>query len=80
MLPKTFPYLVSPQQGSFKFHGPLSRPNRKFSAKINRPFSVRYDPFTCSVEVLDQPEKIQHTLGQMKEDLRVLHTALEKLA
>uniref|UniRef100_A0A8C5BKW0 Tyrosine hydroxylase 2 n=1 Tax=Gadus morhua TaxID=8049 RepID=A0A8C5BKW0_GADMO len=53
---------------------------RKFSAKINRPFSVRYDPFTCSVEVLDQPEKIQHTLGQMKEDLRVLHTALEKLA
>ncbi|CAL8322982.1 unnamed protein product [Lota lota] len=53
---------------------------RKFSAKINRPFSVRYDPFTCSVEVLDQPEKIQNTLSQMKEDLRVLHTAMEKLA
>ncbi|KAG7267309.1 hypothetical protein CRUP_030074 [Coryphaenoides rupestris] len=53
---------------------------RMFSAKIDRPFSVRYDPFTCSVEVLDRPERIRNTLSQMKADLRVLHGALERLA
>ncbi|XP_029969726.1 tyrosine hydroxylase 2 [Salarias fasciatus] len=52
---------------------------RKYSANIKRPFTVRYDPFTCSVEVLDQPSKIQNALSQMREDLKTLHSALEKL-
>ncbi|KAF6722441.1 Tyrosine 3-monooxygenase [Oryzias melastigma] len=52
---------------------------RRFSATIQRPFAVRYDPFTCSVEVLDQPDKIQNALSQMREDLKTLHGALEKL-
>uniref|UniRef100_A0A8C6PWY7 Tyrosine hydroxylase 2 n=1 Tax=Nothobranchius furzeri TaxID=105023 RepID=A0A8C6PWY7_NOTFU len=29
---------------------------RKYSANIKRPFAVRYDPFTCSMEVLDHPK------------------------
>ncbi|CDQ64315.1 unnamed protein product [Oncorhynchus mykiss] len=52
---------------------------RRYSSSIKRPFSVRYDPFTCSLEVLDQPSKIQHALGQMRDDLKILHSALEKL-
>uniref|UniRef100_A0A8C8CMC8 Biopterin-dependent aromatic amino acid hydroxylase family profile domain-containing protein n=1 Tax=Oncorhynchus tshawytscha TaxID=74940 RepID=A0A8C8CMC8_ONCTS len=52
---------------------------RQYSSSIKRPFSVRYDPFTCSLEVLDQPSKIQHALGQMRDDLKILHSALEKL-
>lgn len=52
---------------------------RRYSAAIKRPFAVRYDPFTCSVEVLDQPGKIQNALSKMREDLRTLHSALEKL-
>ncbi|XP_036373665.1 tyrosine hydroxylase 2 [Megalops cyprinoides] len=52
---------------------------RRYSLSIQKPFMVQYDPFTCSVEVLDQPGKIQNTLSQMKEDLRTLHSALEKL-
>lgn len=52
---------------------------RRYSAAIKRPFAVRYDPFTCSVEVLDQPCKIQNALSKMREDLRTLHSALEKL-
>lgn len=47
---------------------------------IKRPFAVRYDPFTCSVEVLDQPKKIQNALSQMREELKTLHSALEKLS
>ncbi|XP_042366961.1 tyrosine hydroxylase 2 [Plectropomus leopardus] len=53
---------------------------RRYSATIKRPFTVRYDPFTCSVEVLDQPGKIQNALSQMREDLRTLHSALEKFS
>uniref|UniRef100_A0A3Q2Q8X4 Tyrosine 3-monooxygenase n=1 Tax=Fundulus heteroclitus TaxID=8078 RepID=A0A3Q2Q8X4_FUNHE len=53
---------------------------RKYSASIKRPFVVRYDPFTCNVEVLDQPSKIQNALSQVREDLRTLHSALEKLS
>ncbi|XP_067110254.1 tyrosine hydroxylase 2 [Osmerus mordax] len=52
---------------------------RRFSAKIQRPFSVRYDPLTCSLEILDQPSKIQNVLSQMREDLKILHNAIEKL-
>ncbi|XP_034019668.1 tyrosine hydroxylase 2 [Thalassophryne amazonica] len=52
---------------------------RNYSATIQRPFAVRYDPFTCSMEVLDQPRKIQNALSQMREDLKILHSALEKL-
>ncbi|XP_014909540.1 tyrosine hydroxylase 2 [Poecilia latipinna] len=52
---------------------------RKYSANIKRPFAVRYDPFTCSVEVLDQPSKVQNALSQVREDLKTLHSALEKL-
>ncbi|XP_037551684.1 phenylalanine-4-hydroxylase [Nematolebias whitei] len=53
---------------------------RKYSASIKRPFAVCYDPFTCSVEVLDQPSKIQNALSRMREDLKTLHGALEKLS
>eukprot|EP00064_Thunnus_orientalis_P014126 superscaffoldBa00002415_g14167 len=53
---------------------------RRYSATIKRPFAVRYDPFTCSMEVLDQPSKIQNALSQMREDLKTLHSALEKLS
>uniref|UniRef100_A0A6Q2ZA60 Biopterin-dependent aromatic amino acid hydroxylase family profile domain-containing protein n=1 Tax=Esox lucius TaxID=8010 RepID=A0A6Q2ZA60_ESOLU len=34
---------------------------RHYSSSIQRPFQVRYDPFTCSLEVLDQPCKVQIT-------------------
>ncbi|XP_061107028.1 tyrosine hydroxylase 2 [Conger conger] len=51
----------------------------RYSMTIQKPFSVRYDPFTCSMEVLDQPGKIQNALSQMREDLKILHSALEKL-
>ncbi|XP_030625395.1 tyrosine hydroxylase 2 [Chanos chanos] len=52
---------------------------RQYSATIKRPFSIRYDPFTCSVELLDEPGKIQNALAKMREELRTLHSALERL-
>uniref|UniRef100_A0A672NAD2 Tyrosine 3-monooxygenase n=1 Tax=Sinocyclocheilus grahami TaxID=75366 RepID=A0A672NAD2_SINGR len=52
---------------------------RQYSSTIQKPFSVRYDPYTCSMEVLDEPSKIQNALGQMRDDLKILHKALERL-
>ncbi|XP_066561587.1 tyrosine hydroxylase 2 isoform X2 [Amia ocellicauda] len=52
---------------------------RQYSSKIKKPFSVRYDPFTCTIEVLDKPQKVRNALSQMREDLKILYAALEKL-
>lgn len=53
---------------------------RRYSAAIKRPFAVRYEPFTCTVEVLDQPCRIQNALSKMRQDMKVLQDALEKLS
>uniref|UniRef100_A0A8C2AH64 phenylalanine 4-monooxygenase n=1 Tax=Cyprinus carpio TaxID=7962 RepID=A0A8C2AH64_CYPCA len=52
---------------------------RQYSSTIQKPFSIRYDPYTCSMEVLDEPSKIQNALAQMRDDLKILHKALERL-
>ncbi|KAI4891301.1 hypothetical protein NFI96_031527 [Prochilodus magdalenae] len=52
---------------------------RQYSSTIQKPFSIRYDPYTCSMEVLDHPCKIQNVVGQMREELKILHSALERL-
>ncbi|KAM9772359.1 tyrosine hydroxylase 2 [Syngnathus typhle] len=52
---------------------------RKYSTTIKRPFAVRYEPITCSVEVLDGPSKIQNALRKTRDDLRMLQSALDKL-
>lgn len=59
----------------FHHHSP-----RRYSGAIKRPFAVRYDPFTCGVEILDQPCKIQNALSKMREDMKILQDALEKLS
>ncbi|KAG9281130.1 tyrosine 3-monooxygenase [Astyanax mexicanus] len=53
---------------------------RGYSTGIKRPFSVRFDPFTSSIEVLDNPLKIRGGLELVKEDLKVLTDALNVLA
>ncbi|XP_076861499.1 tyrosine hydroxylase 2 [Brachyhypopomus gauderio] len=52
---------------------------RQYSSTIQRSFSIRYDPYTCSLEVLDDVNKIQNVLSYMMEDLKILHRALERL-
>lgn len=47
---------------------------------MKRPFAVQYDPFTSTVEVLDQPCRIQNALSKMREELKLLQDALQKLS
>uniref|UniRef100_A0A8C5EM32 Tyrosine 3-monooxygenase n=1 Tax=Gouania willdenowi TaxID=441366 RepID=A0A8C5EM32_GOUWI len=49
---------------------------RAYVAGIKRPFSVKYDPYTSSVEVLDNPLKIQGGLEGLKDELKVLTDAI----
>ncbi|CAL8356894.1 unnamed protein product [Lota lota] len=53
---------------------------RAYVAGIRRPFSVRYDPYTSSVEVLDNPLKIRGGLDSVKDDLKILIDALSVLS
>lgn len=53
--------------------------HRKYSTTIQRPFAVRYEPVTCSVDVLDEPSKIQTVLCETRDHLKILQDALEKL-
>uniref|UniRef100_A0A8B9HPZ5 Tyrosine hydroxylase 2 n=1 Tax=Astyanax mexicanus TaxID=7994 RepID=A0A8B9HPZ5_ASTMX len=53
--------------------------HRQYSSTIQKPFTIRYDPYTCSMEVLDSPSQIHSVLGQIREELKILHCALERL-
>ncbi|KAK2834343.1 hypothetical protein Q7C36_015044 [Tachysurus vachellii] len=53
---------------------------RMYTMGIKRPFSVRFDPYTNSIEVLDNPLKIRGGLELVKDDLKVLTDALNVLA
>uniref|UniRef100_A0A8C4Y5S6 Tyrosine 3-monooxygenase n=1 Tax=Gopherus evgoodei TaxID=1825980 RepID=A0A8C4Y5S6_9SAUR len=53
---------------------------QKYALKIKKPFSLHYDPFTCSIEVLNTLQKIKNTLSQMKEELKNLCCALENIS
>ncbi|NWU95450.1 TY3H monooxygenase, partial [Upupa epops] len=53
---------------------------QNYAMKIRKPFSLHYDPFTSSVEVLNTPQKIQRALCQMKAELSNLCLALENLS
>nr|XP_020469440.1 tyrosine 3-monooxygenase isoform X2 [Monopterus albus] len=53
---------------------------RAYVTGIKRPFSVRFDPYTSSVEVLDNPLKIQAGLEGVKDELKLLTDALSVLS
>ncbi|KAM3869996.1 tyrosine 3-monooxygenase [Diretmus argenteus] len=53
---------------------------RAYVAGIKRPFSVRFDPYTSSVEVLDNPLKIRGGLESVKDELKMLTDALNVLS
>lgn len=53
---------------------------RSYAATIPRPFSVRYDPYTQSVVVLDKKEQLSDVLDNMQGDLNILRDALQKVS
>ncbi|XP_018415173.1 PREDICTED: tyrosine 3-monooxygenase-like [Nanorana parkeri] len=52
---------------------------RQYALKMKKPFSLCYDPLTCSVEVLDSIQKVQTSLSQIIDELNSLCSALNKM-
>ncbi|XP_073431389.1 tyrosine 3-monooxygenase-like isoform X2 [Dendrobates tinctorius] len=52
---------------------------RQYAMKMFKPFYLQYDPFTCSVEILDSFQKVRTALWQINDDLKSLCSALDKI-
>jgi phenylalanine-4-hydroxylase len=52
---------------------------REFSAGLKRPFSVRYNPFTQRIEMLDTKEKLERFTSLIKNDIQNLMDAIHRL-
>lgn len=51
----------------------------EFARSIPRPFSVRYNPYTESVEVIDDKPSVQRLVGDIKYSVGILQDAMEKI-
>jgi len=52
---------------------------RQFALSLNRPFTVNYNPFTQTVEVLDTKEKLLNLANGLRADLGLLISAIHNL-
>ncbi|KAJ2715936.1 hypothetical protein H4R19_000922 [Coemansia spiralis] len=52
---------------------------REFNATMRRPFQVRYNPYTQSVEVLDTKDKVHHLARAIGSEMQLLTNALDQL-
>ncbi|KAJ2372767.1 hypothetical protein IW150_003956 [Coemansia sp. RSA 2607] len=52
---------------------------REFNSTMRRPFQVRYNPYTQSVEVLDSKDKVQHFARSIRNEMQLLASALEQI-
>lgn len=53
---------------------------RDFAGSIQRPFMVRYNPYTQSVEVLSNAKKITAVVSEIRGDLSIISSALRKVS
>lgn len=52
---------------------------RAFASTIQRPFGVRYNPYTQSVEILSNAQKIAALVSELRGDLCIVRNALKKI-
>uniref|UniRef100_A0A8C5XMZ7 Tyrosine hydroxylase n=1 Tax=Microcebus murinus TaxID=30608 RepID=A0A8C5XMZ7_MICMU len=53
---------------------------RSYASRIQRPFSVKFDPYTQAVDVLDSPRAVQRSLEGVQDELHTLAHALSALS
>ena len=52
---------------------------REFAHTIPRPFSVRYNPYTQSVDIIKDKSSVQNLVSDIKYEVDILQDALRKL-
>lgn len=53
--------------------------HRKYADTIPRPFGVRYNAYTQSIEVLDSKPQLDNLLHNINLEMHILQNALKKL-
>ena len=53
---------------------------RAFAETIQRPFMVRYNPYTQTVDVLSNAQKITAVMSELRGDLSIVSSALKKIS
>lgn len=54
--------------------------SRMYADQIQRPFGVRYNPYTQSVEVLSSAKRITAVVCELRGDLSIVSSALRKVS
>lgn len=52
---------------------------REYANSIKKPFGVRYNPYTQSVEILSNTDKIVALVSELRGDLCIVSNALRKI-
>lgn len=52
---------------------------RRFVSQVQRPFGVRYNPYTQSVELLTNTDKVAALVSELRGDLCIVRNALDKI-
>lgn len=52
---------------------------RQFACTIKRPFAVRYNPYTQTVDVLNNTRNIAYAVSELRGDLCIVSDALRRL-
>ncbi|XP_047547891.1 tyrosine 3-monooxygenase isoform X2 [Lutra lutra] len=52
---------------------------RDYASRIQRPFSVKFDPYTRAIDVLDSPQAVRRSLESLQDELYTLTRALGAL-
>lgn len=53
---------------------------RKYAEQIQKPFGLRYNPYTQSVEILSNAQKITAVVSELRGDLCIVNSALKKIS
>jgi len=52
---------------------------RKFAQTIPRKFSVRYDPYTQTISIIDSKQQVEDLINNVNQEVQILMDALKKL-
>uniref|UniRef100_A0A8C6ECJ7 Tyrosine hydroxylase n=1 Tax=Moschus moschiferus TaxID=68415 RepID=A0A8C6ECJ7_MOSMO len=53
---------------------------RSYASRIQRPFSVKFDPYTLAIDVLDSPHAIRRALDGVQDEMQALAHALNAIS
>lgn len=54
--------------------------NREFTKTIRRPFGVKYNPYTRSIQILKDTKSITSAMNELQHELDVVSDALAKVS